>query len=325
MNIRRVITISTVLAAFQFNLACKPRVESENSTRLYSRVVTRRDQLSSLQRVLPKPIARAERPVVYEGEDIWLIGAIPGSVNPDTLYKAVRRREWLPTMIRVFAGRQELTDSLLPTPVSCIPQWPRSWKAIKTGDSATWRITGLFPGEYWGVLDAGVMSDRFAIHVETLPDSLKSICDWYFRLYGMQYGGNNPRSPRRISEEFWPEIREYANMLIPHPGGTPLRMEGLRLCTRHLPTPGLRYYEDADSLLMFRMLREYVREPRHQRENLIWALQRLCANYPGDSCLIQLAQNSGDEMIHQEVMEWYIESQKKAYRARKVDGTPKPN
>ena len=317
MNICRTVTLLSALTALQPTALCKPHVKSEDTVRLYSRVVTRRDELENLERVLPKPTARSEPAFAYEGEDIALVGIMAANVNPDSLRRAIRRRDDIPTMIRVFKSQVELTDSLLKPPWSDIrPQISRAFAIIKLGDSATWKVSGLAAGEYWGVLDAGVISDRFSIHVEPLPETLKSIAVSFFRLREMQPDYDNPYSYRRIPEEFWPEIRDYANSLTPYPEGTPLRVEALRLCMTNLPTTGRGYFESGDSLLMFNLLREYVREPRHERQQLVWGLERLCGYHMVDSCMIQLAEDSGDTLILQEVMAWKYKNSLKQLRQR---------
>jgi hypothetical protein len=218
--------------------------------------------------------------------------------------------------LRIFQGHKEIGGELFKPPSTDLPLMYVGFLGgggVKPGDSTRWRITEyttLKPGQYWGMADAGKFSKKFKIRVDPVPSSLIRIKELRQRLdetlrntpHGMVY------SPP--PDYFWSDLRTYATLLLSYPQNTPLRMEGLRFCARHLPSYKDGSFEDSDSTLFAKVVEQWTREPRAEPADLIWSLSRLCGDPLDETCMPQLAREWGGKRMLSYVEQWQ-QSQRK--------------
>ena len=265
------------------------------------------DRLAGIKKFVPRPVAWAERSATYEGEDIWVGATIPATGNLDSL-KSYLKGPLVPMNIRIFQGFSEISGSLFKSPRDDLgPRWIFTSGSSKPGDSIRWRITefrALKPGKYWGMADAGKFSKKFKIRVDPVPASLTRIKELQQRLSDTLRTKPHGTFYIRPTEQFWSDLRTYAALLLSYPQNTPLRMEGLRLCSQQIPDRTSPQYQEPDSTLLLNVVEQLVSEPRADPAVAIWALVRICGDPRGEDCLFQLAKASGSQEMVAAVTSW---------------------
>jgi hypothetical protein len=183
--------------------------------------------LDYVNEVIATPYAEPQRTDLYEGEDIWIRCSITGKHEQD-LSPILSRDGKLLTLLRIFRGDEELTDALSITGSDVMPNNTYMHFYLTPEEMDSFRVNQYYhlePGRYWGILDAGAMSERFRFTVQSLPDSLQMMRELHSKADGF------PRQERmRMLGPRPQEIEAYANYLLKLPKSTPLRMEGLRNC-----------------------------------------------------------------------------------------------
>ncbi len=274
----------------------------------WSIIAVNLDRLAGIKKFVPRPVAWVERMATYEGEDIWVGATIPlTGGNLDSLAKYVSNSK-VPIAMRIFKGRVEITDSLFQPPFSDNGPPPILFSgSVKVGDSTRWRITqftSLQAGTYWGMADAGKFSKKFKIRVDPVPASLTRIKELQQRLSDTLRTKPHGTFYIRPTEQFWSDLRTYAALLLSYPQNTPLRMEGLRLCSQQIPDRTSPQYQEPDSTLLLNVVEQLVSEPRADPAVAIWALVRICGDPRGEDCLFQLAKASGSQEMVAAVTSW---------------------
>ncbi len=260
-----------------------------------TRIHIDRDLLKWQEHYPKRPIARSDRSVYYDGEDIRITTILPATQDPEYSYPAVNVK----ALLRVFSGNKELTDSLFYSPPSDVtPHDPLPLANLSPGDTTRWGISGtsLAIGGYWGFFDAGIKSKKFEFHIGSPPDSLVDIARRLRALHvPIPSGGNviRPAGPP-ASESYRDSMRAFARELLALPNGTRLRQEGLRRCLGPNP-PGT--YQGPDTSLYRDIVMQYASEPGCDPDHAADFLWGFCLFDIDSDCWEQLARQTGNERI----------------------------
>jgi hypothetical protein len=220
-----------------------------------------------LKRNLSKPTAKPERAFSYEGEEIFIDASVSFKSADDSVnfYKEYEESFFaIEPALRIFQDTLELT-SVLDFTRPKIPNdeiVPRLKLHPSFGPSKRSYLINihrsLSPGEYWGIYDAGILSDKFSFEIVPLPDSLAEMRNLHMAIL------RHPESQETIVK--------YSKLLLSLQSGAPLRMEGLRACLSRL-TGSLWENGISDSTLVLNVLQQYISEPRAHPQEALYAVR----------------------------------------------------